>query len=129
MRTIIKLMVNEYKIKKFDFMGYTFDREELSYHHLIIPRRLGGRETKDNGAILNGFTSHPYLHAIEQKDVEIFNYITSEMIDENIKGKLDVDNLRRIHDLLLYFEREHCSDYTRSGKPLIKEKYTRRVKI
>lgn len=35
-------MVKEYELKKlgYDFMGYTFNnRNELSFHHLIIPKR------------------------------------------------------------------------------------------
>ena len=51
------------------------------------------------------------------------------MIDINFKGYLDLNNLRRIHDLLKQFEKEHCGDYTRHGKPLIKEIYTRRCKL
>ena len=119
-------MISQYNLKKIDFMGYTFTRDNASYHHLIIPRRLGGPETVQNGAILNGKTSHPYLHIIERKDLDIFNLITSEMIDENIKGRLDPDNLRRINDLLNCFEREHSGDSTKKGKALIKEEYTRR---
>lgn len=129
MKTITRLMIREFKIDDlgFDFMGYSINKKNASYHHLIVPRRLKGPMTRENGAILNGFTSHPYLHTIERIDIEIFNLITSEMIDENIKGKLDIENLKRIHDLLLFFEREHCSDYTKNNKPLIKEEYTRRL--
>jgi hypothetical protein len=126
MKSITRLMIDEYNMKKIDFMGYSFTRNNASYHHLIIPRRLGGLETKENGAILNGFTSHPYLHRIEERDYEIFSLISSEMIDENIKGRIDPDNLRRINDLLTYFEREHSGDRTKKGKILIKEEYTRR---
>ena len=126
MKRITRLMIEEYNLKKIDFMGYSFTKDNASYHHLIIPRRLNGPETVQNGAILNGKTSHPYLHIIEYKDLEIFNLITSEMIDENIKGRLDPDNLRRINDLLTYFEREHSGDSTKKGKALIKEEYTRR---
>lgn len=129
MKTITRLMIREFKIDDlgYDFMGYSINKKNASYHHLIVPRRLHGPMSIENGAILNGFTSHPYLHAIERTDPEIFNLITSEMIDENIKRKLDIENLKRIHDLLLFFEREHCSDYTRSGKSLIKEEYTKRL--
>lgn len=49
--------------------------------------------------------------------------ITSEMIDENIKGSLDMDNLKRILDILHSFEREHCSDRGKKGNYLIKEEY------
>ena len=68
-------------------------------------------------------TSHDYLHIIEKKDTEIFCLITSELIDENIKRKVDIENLRKIRDLLLYFEREHDHDYTKKGKLLIKREY------
>lgn len=50
------------------------------------------------------------------------------MIDQNIKGRLDAENLRRIDDLLTYFEREHSSDRGKKGKLLIKEDYTIRTK-
>ena len=52
------------------------------------------------------------------------------MIKENEQGRIDIENLRRIRDLLLYFEKEHCSDKTKKGKYLIKESYIRdRIKI
>lgn len=133
MKSITREMIKLYNIKKVgcDFMGYTFtSQEQLSFHHLIIPAREGGKETIQNGAVLNGFTSHPYLHIIESKDEEIFYRITSEMIDENIKGKIDIENLKQIRDLLLYFEREHMNDTTKKGKRLIKREFiTRRIDL
>ena len=75
-------------------------------------------------------TSHDYAHLIQKIDPEIFYLITSEMIDENIKGRLDTDNLKRIHDLLLYFEREHDHDTSKKGKLLIKREFvTGRVNL
>lgn len=132
MREVTKLMVNDFKIMKlgYDFLGYKVNRkQDLSYHHLIIPRRhckeagLGEGYLYWNGAILRQNTSHDYLHLIENIDPEIFYELTSEMIDENIKGRLDIDNLKRIHDLLLYFEREHDHDTTKKGKLLIKREF------
>lgn len=132
MREITKIMVNDFKIMKLgmDFMGYHVNRkQDLSYHHLIIPRRhckeagLGEGYLYWNGAILRQNTSHDYLHTIENVDPDIFYELTSEMIDENIKGRLDIDNLKRIHDLLLYFEREHDHDTTKKGKLLIKREF------
>jgi hypothetical protein len=132
-------MVNDFKIMKlgYDFLGYKVNRkQDLSYHHLIIPRRhckgagLGEGYLYWNGAILRQNTSHNYLHIIENIDPEIFCLITSEMIDENIKRKIDIDNLKRIKDLLIYFEREHDHDITKSGKLLIKREFvTSRVKL
>lgn len=132
-------MVNDFKIMKLgmDFMGYHVNRkQDLSYHHLIIPRRhckeagLGEGYLYWNGAILRQNTSHDYLHIIEKIDPDIFYELTSEMIDENIKGRLDIDNLKRIHDLLLYFEREHDHDTSKKGKLLIKREFvTGRVNL
>ena len=139
MREVTKLMVNDFKIMKlgYDFLGYKVNRkQELSYHHLIIPRRhckeagLGEGYLYWNGAILRQNTSHDYLHLIENIDPDIFYELTSEMIDENIKGRLDIDNLKHIHDLLLYFEREHDHDTSKKGKLLIKREFvTGRVNL
>lgn len=126
MKEITKLMINEFKVKElgYDFMGYTLQKGDIyTFHHLIIPKRDGGLITRENGAILCGSSSHPYLHLIEHKDEEIFYRITSEMIDQNIKGCLDVKNLKKIKDLLLYFEREHCNDVGKKGNILIKKDY------
>ena len=128
MKNITNIMIDLYNLKKIDFMGYTFTKNNASYHHLIIPKRLNGPETIQNGAVLNGKTSHPYLHRIQNVDIDVFNYITSEMIDINIKGYLDKANLRHIDDVLCEFEREHSGDTTKQGKLLIKEEYTRRFR-
>ena len=121
-------MIRMYKLRELgiDFMGYEYHKSDASYHHLIIPRRKGGPETIQNGAILMQSTSHNYLHTIEKYDLEIFEFITSEMIDENIKGYLDKENLHYIDDALKYFEHEYCSATTKKGKPLIKEQYLHR---
>ena len=129
MKNITHLMIDIYNLKDIDFMGYAFTKNNASYHHLIVPRRNGGPATVENGAVLNGRTSHPYLHIVEGRDYDMFLAITSEMIDENILGRLDIKSLKRIHDILTQFEREHSSDTTKKGKLLIKEEYTRRPKL
>ena len=139
MREVTKLMINDFKIMKlgYDFLGYKVNRkQDLSFHHLIIQRRhckeagLGEGYLYWNGAILRQNTSHDYAHVIEKIDPDIFYELTSEMIDENIKGRLDIDNLKRIHDLLLYFEREHDHDTSKKGKLLIKREFvTGRVNL
>ena len=75
-------MIRMYKLKELgiDFMGYEFHKNDASYHHLIVPRRKGGLETIQNGAILMQSTGHNYLHTIERYDLEIFEFITSEAI-------------------------------------------------
>lgn len=132
MKQTTEQMTKDFKIMKlgFDFMGYKVDKKQsLSFHHLIIPHResknygIGDGYLYWNGAILRQNTSHDYLHVIERTDEEIFYLITSEMIDENIKGKIDINNLKRIRDLLLYFEREHDHDTSKKGKLLIKREF------
>lgn len=132
MKEIVRLMINQYQLKRVghDFMGYKLQKGDMyTFHHLIIPARLNGPSTIDNGAILCGEISHPYLHLIECKDYEMFLYLTSEMIDMNIRGYLDIENLKRINNLLKQFENEHCSDRSKKGKLLIKEEYMKRVKL
>jgi hypothetical protein len=136
MRDITKLMIVKYKLLelKYDFMGYEFDKEkELSFHHLIIPHRLCKvREIENdgyieaNGSILKQSSSHNYLHVIERYDRDMFDAITCQMVDENLKGYIDLDNIKRIDDILKCFEREYSGARTKHGSPLIKEEYTRR---
>ena len=139
MREITKQMIKSYELNKlkFDFMGYTFtNTNQLSFHHLIIPhrdcKRLGYGEGYVwwNGAILRQNTSHEYLHTIETFDYDRFLAITSEMIDQNILGKLDIKNLKAIRDVILSFEREYSGRTNKKGKRLIKPEYvTQRIKL
>ena len=131
MKPITREMIKKYGIKDFDFLGYDIKRKEtLSFHHLIVARRyckqqgLGEGYLMWNGAILVQDTSHEYLHTIETIDYDVFCALTSEMIDMNIKGYLDKENLQQIKDILLYFEREHDHDRNKKGKLLIKREYT-----
>ena len=128
MKSITSDMIRIYKLKQcgYDFMGYRFSNKQASFHHLLIPKRNGGPETIQNGAVLMRDTGHDYIHRIEMVDYEIFCELTSEMEDENIKGFLDPKNIARINEILEYFEREHCGDRTGKGHPLIKEEYVRK---
>lgn len=43
MRELTKIMIKKYALNKlkYDFLGYEFNRtNQLSAHHLIVPRRL-----------------------------------------------------------------------------------------
>lgn len=129
MKQVTTLMIREFKIKQlgYDFMGYKLQKGDIyTAHHLIVPARQGGKLTRDNTSILCGQTSHPYLHLIEAKDYDMFCYITSEMIDMNILGRLDEHNLKNIDELLKQFEKEHYDDRGKKGKRLVKEEYLRR---
>ena len=131
MKFITEKMYKDFDMKHlgYDFMGYLFrHKDELSFHHTMIARRDCTKLNVPNegylewnGAILKQITSHNYLHYIENKDYDRFLAITSELIDENIKGKIDKDNLIMIRDILLSFEREYTD---------IKEIYVReRIKL
>lgn len=136
MRDITKLMILKYNLLelKYDFMGYEFDKEkELSFHHLIVPKRVCIAQNIPelgyldwNCALLQN-DAHNYVHIVERYDRDMFNAITLRMIDENIKGYLDTNDIRYIDDVLQCFEREYSGARTKNGKPLIKEEYTRRL--
>ena len=140
MRLVTNQLINDFKIVELhtDFMGYIVpDKEDLSFHHLILSREFCRRMNVpeegyfySNGCILKQTTSHNYYHLIQEKDPERACEITSEIIDQKIKGKLDIDNLKQIREILLSFEKEYCSTTTRKGYPLIKEQYLReRIKL
>lgn len=132
-------MIKEYEINKlkYDFMGYTYKwPEELSFHHLIVPKRdcpkagYGNGYQKWNGAILKQLTSHNYLHTIERIDRELFLRITKYMIEENQNGKIDIDNLKRIREILLLFEDLYKDEEDKKGIKIIKPCYKlERIKI
>ena len=49
MKEITKEMIDIWEMSNMDWMGYTLEKKEhLSYHHLIIPKRCGGKETIEN---------------------------------------------------------------------------------
>ena len=111
-KNIINVMVNMYGIKEYglDFMGFRVNNiKDLSYHHLIISKEKGGKETVENGAILIK-PAHKYLHFIENNNKSIFKKITDQMIIENRKGVIDLDNLVIIDRLLLEFEEEQKNE-------------------
>lgn len=136
MKDVTRLMIQKYALNKlkYDFMGYPFQNtNQLSFHHLIVPHRecknagLGEGYVEWNGAILKQNTAHDYLHTIERYDLDMFNYITSEMIDENIKGYLDIENIRMIDDILNQFEKEYLGKRTKNGHQIVKHEYLTRV--
>lgn len=130
MQDITKLMVNKYRLKKlrYDFMGYFFvSPTELSYHHLIVEKKDGGEETVENGAILVRKTSHDYIHIIKAFDLNIFKKITEELIKENRSGRIDMENLKVINELLLTFEEKHKEDTFKDGSLIVRDEYKKRV--
>lgn len=128
MKEVTKLMINEFKLKELghDFMGYSLQKGDIyTFHHLIVPNRQGGPYARWNGAILYS-TPHQYLHVIEATDYRYFGYLTSEMIDMNHKGFIDIDNILEINDILCEFEYKYRNRRTKKGKRLIKDTYLNR---
>ena len=132
MKQVTHEMIEIFRINKlkYDFMGYTFKRtNELSFHHLIVPKReckaqgLGEGYLFWNGAILKQDTSHDYLHIIERIDRKCFEKITEILIYENQMRKLDKESLIRIRELLLEFEERYKYEETKYGHRLIKSQY------
>ncbi len=131
MNTITKEMIQKFQIMDvgIDFMGYEVSNKgDLSFHHLILPRKVCKRIGVPNdgylfwnGAILVKNVSHDYLHLIEHVDRDLFEYLTNEMIDMNLKKSLDIKNLKNIRNALVQFEREHQFDEKEPGKRLIKD--------
>ena len=121
-------MINEFKLKELghDFMGYSLQKGDIyTFHHLIVPNRQGGPYARWNGAILYS-TPHQYLHVIEATDYRYFGYLTSEMIDMNQKGFIDIDNILEINDILCEFEYKYQKRRSKKGKRLIKDAYLNR---
>lgn len=137
MREVTRQMIEKYALMKlkYDFMGYEFQNpNQLSFHHLLVPRKLCKKQGLENGfyewngAILRRDTSHDYLHIIEQYDYDRFLAITSELLDENIKGHLSIENLKEIDDIIYGFEREYLGKLNDKGHPIILPKYLERIK-
>ncbi len=139
MKELTKDMIQIYNLEALghDFMGYTFKNpSELSFHHLIIPRKdsrkegIGDGYVWWNGAILVRNTAHDYLHKIQEIDRETFLWITDMMVIENVNKKIDRDTLLRIREYLVNFEDKHINDTNQYGKKLIKKEFiTNRISL
>lgn len=124
MRELTRAMARAYKTRGNDWMGYKIRSiQDLSYHH-IIKREDGGPFTWDNGALLCQNTAHEYLHIIEYKDLDMYNYINKVLKQINDGGHRPTkQELINIRDVLMLFEREHEFDINSKGKLLVKRKY------
>ena len=111
----------------FDFMGYEFSsKKELSTHH-IIPRHDGGQTKTNNLCILNRFTSHNYIHLIEEYDYKTFLQISKYLLEQVHNKQIGMDEIQRINDLLLFFEDKYKNEQARSGELLIRPEYKKRI--
>lgn len=129
MKPITREMVQMWDMDKIDWMGYKISRQNpFTYHHAFIPARFGGKMTINNGAILCGQTSHPYIHVIENWDEDRFEYLTSILHEINDQRRMPtLEQFKKMRSCLEGFEREYSGKRTSKGKVLIKEPYTRRI--
>jgi len=123
MKEITKLMINEYNLKKIDFMGYVVSKENPYTYHHIKKRCQGGKEESKNGAILTK-VAHEYLHIIESRDLELYNYINNvlKQINEQYHEPL-LRQILAIRYMLELFEEKYKEERTSKGKILIKNEY------
>ena len=123
-------LYKDYKLEQlgFDFMGYQYDKKtDLSTHH-ILPRHCGGKTKKDNLCVLNRYTSHNYIHLIEDIDYKMFLQISKFLMEQVKKGEISVEQILRINDVLEVFERKYKDEESRNGELLIKPEYkTKRI--
>ena len=123
-------LYKDYKLQElgFDFMGYEFEKKtDLSTHH-ILPRHTGGKTKKDNLCVLNRYTSHNYIHLIEDTDYKIFLQVSKFLLEQVKKGEISVEQILRIYDVLEVFERKYKDAESRNGDLLIKPEYkTKRI--
>lgn len=112
----------------YDFLGYTFEsKKELSTHH-IIPKHSGGQTKKNNLCVLNRFTSHNYIHLIEDYDYKTFLNISRCLMEQVKLGKVSIGEINIIYELLQEFEFKHKDLEDRNGDLLIKPEYkTKRI--
>lgn len=124
MKAVTRELIRIYNQRKIDWMGYDIRTiNDLTYHH-IQKKEHGGPFTLKNGALLRGNTSHEYLHIIESRDLDMYKYINNVLRAINDQGyKPTKEQLLRIRDVLLQFEREHDRDLNSQGKLLIRKKY------
>lgn len=129
MKPITREMIDIWDMKRVDWMGYVISRKNpFTYHHAFIPARNGGKFTINNGAILCGATSHPYIHTIESHDEDRFEYLTAILKEINEQRTMPtLEQYIRMRSCLESFEREYSGARTSKGKILIKEDFTRRI--
>ena len=111
----------------FDFMGFEFHtKKELSTHH-IIPRHMGGQTKKNNLCILTRNSGHNYIHLIEDYDYKTFLQVSKHLMEQVKQGKIDIDEIQRINELLCFFEDKFKNEQTKNGESIIKPEYKIRI--
>lgn len=118
------LLIRQFKLVRFDFMGYHLNKNDATYHH-IIKKEHGGDKSLENGAVLMPY-NHEYLHLIEYIDLEKYEIINNMFKIMHAKGRIDEEDYILIGKILSCFEQEHKGERRAKGKILIKDEFLRR---
>lgn len=122
-------LYKEYHLEElgYDFLGYEFkNKRDLSTHH-ILPKNSGGKTKKNNLCILNRYTSHNYIHLIEDYDYKVFLELSKCLLEQVKEGKISIEQLLKINDALEFFEYKYRNEEDRHGDRLIKPEYKKRI--
>lgn len=108
------------------WMGYEVKQNNPFTFHHIQKRCHNGKLEINNGAILTR-NAHEFLHIIESRDLDMYEYINAILKEINVQGYMPIERqIKAIDSILNQFVKEHCSDRTRNGNFLIKERYLRK---
>ena len=137
MRQVTSQLIHDFQILTlgYDFMGYppqtppsSPQPDLLTYHHLLVPRRIDPSYTYENGVILYS-TPHAYLHIIERFSRLHFEELTKEMHEMKKQLSLNPYNLHNIDEILTDFESRYSTTRTSKNKTLIRTPYLNRQHI
>lgn len=135
MRQVTLQLIHDFNILSlgYDFMGYpsqnpplTPQPDLLTYHHLLVPRRIDPSYTYENGVILYS-TPHAYLHIIESISPPHFQALTREMYNMKRLHEISPTLLENINDILTDFESAYSTTRTSKNKTLIRTPYLNRL--
>ena len=130
MKHLVIEMRHIWNVKNIDWMGYRINKGDSLSFHQVVKKEHHGKYEMDNGALLNCNSSHPYLHLIENKDLELYIYLNNLLKNINSQREFpSKQQLLAIDAILRQFEREHCSDRNNKGKFLIKSEFYDRMGV
>jgi len=124
MKNKTRLLIRQFKLVRYDFMGYHLNKNNATFHH-IDKKENGGETIVENGAVLMP-CSHEYLHLLEVKDIEKYKIINNMFRIMHRRGYIDEYDWQLIGILLSDFEEKHAGEKRASGKILIKSEFLKR---
>lgn len=118
---LVNKLISHLGLDEWDMMGYHLKKSKATFHH-IDKKENGGCTSTSNGAVLMPY-DHEYLHIVESKDFELFNYISGILKRINQRGYMTDDDMKAVAEMLYAFEVDHKNDRTTKGKRLIRDEF------